>query len=235
MLTGGERFMKAGRIRPLVLALLFDLDGTLLDTFDQLLRAQNEALAMFGEPPLAAEELRPLVGIPLAKQMEITRGMAGPRVAAINEEYYRRFRALVEEGVRVFPGVKETLVVMKSRPIGTMTTRRRDTADLMLRKAGIRSYFRSVVGGDEVERPKPEPDLPRFAAQALGLRPSDCAVVGDAAVDVLAGNAAGARTIAAAYGYGRRSDLLAAKPHAVIESFADLPMALAALEARANP
>jgi len=218
-----------------VLALLFDLDGTLLDTFDQLLRAQNEALAVFGEPPLAAEELRPLVGILLAKQMEITRGMTGPRVAAINEEYYRRFRALVEQGVLLFPGVKETMPVLKGRLIGTMTTRRRDTADLMLRKAGIREYFGAVVGGDEVAHPKPAPDLPRFAARALGVRPSECAVVGDAPVDILAGRAAGARTIAAAYGYGNRDELLAAKPDEVVEWFADLPRALAALERGANP
>ena len=215
-----------------MLALLFDLDGTLLDTFDQLLRAQNEALAAFGEPPLAAEELRPLIGIPLAKQMEITRGMTGPRVAAINEEYYRRFRALLERGVRLFPGVKETLAVLRERPIGTMTTRRRDTAEVMLRKAGIRSYFRSVVGGDEVERPKPEPDLPRFAAKALGRSPRECVVVGDAPVDVLAGRAAGTWTVAAAYGYGARAGLLAAKPDAVLERFAELPSILAVLESR---
>ncbi|HYS71984.1 MAG TPA: HAD hydrolase-like protein, partial [Thermoplasmata archaeon] len=117
-----------------MLALLFDLDGTLFDTFDQLLRAQNEALAAFGEPPLAAAELRPLVGIPLARQMEITRGMTGPRVEAINEEYYRRFRALVETGVRLYPGVEETLARVKDRPIGTMTTRRQAVAEIMLRK-----------------------------------------------------------------------------------------------------
>ncbi|HYS71148.1 MAG TPA: HAD-IA family hydrolase, partial [Thermoplasmata archaeon] len=98
-----------------------------------------------------------------------------------------------------------------------------------------RQYFRAVVGGDEVARPKPEPDLPRFAARALGVAPAECAVVGDAPVDVLAGNAAGARTIAAMYGYGRRVELLAANPDAVIERFADLPDVLARLEGGANP
>lgn len=219
----------------MALALLFDLDGTLLDTFGQLLQAQNKALAGFGEPPLTAQELRPLVGIPLAKQMEVLRGMTGPRVEAINEAYYHRFRALVAKGVRLYPGVRETLAALADRPIGTMTTRRQATADLMLRKAGIRPYFRAVVGGDEVARPKPEPDLPRHAARALGRSPSECVVVGDAPVDILAGRAAGAWTVAAAYGYGNRDELLAAEPHAVLEEFAGLPLILVDLESRGNP
>ncbi len=218
-----------------VLALLFDLDGTLLDTFDQLLRAQNGALAAFGIPPLRAAELRPLVGIPLPKQMEILRGMTGPQVDAINEEYYRRFQAEIEAGVRLYPGVRETLAALKGRRIGTMTTRRQKAAERMLRLAGIRESFTAVVGGDEVARPKPEPDLAVFAAKALGLAPSECVVVGDSPVDILAGRAAGARTVAAAYGYGNRSELLAAEPDAVIERISDLPETLATLPLRGNP
>lgn len=216
----------------MALALLFDLDGTLLDTFDQLLRAQNEALAVFGEPPLTPQELRPLVGIPLAKQMEILRGMTGPRVEGINEEYYRRFQEELEQGVRVYPGVRETLERLDDRPIGTMTTRRQKVADRMLRLAGIREFFAAVVGGDEVARPKPEPDLPRHAAKALGLHPVDCAVVGDAPVDVMAGRAAGAWTVAVLYGYGDRDELLAVEPHATIDRFSSLPAALAIVESQ---
>ena len=217
-----------------MLALLFDLDGTLLDTFEQLLQAQNEALAAFGEPPLTAEQLRPLVGLPLTKQMEITRGMRGPRVAAINDDYYRRFQAALENGVRTYPGVRETLAVLRDRRIGTMTTRRQAVADRMLRLAGIREFFTAVVGGDEVPRPKPEPDLPLFAAKALGLPANECVVVGDSPVDILAGKAAGASTIAVAYGYGTREELMAAAPSRVIERFADLPSVLNSLE-RGNP
>ncbi|MBI4416253.1 MAG: HAD family hydrolase [Euryarchaeota archaeon] len=215
------------------LALLFDLDGTLLDTFDQLLEAQNGALAEFGYPPLPAEELRPLVGIPLARQMEVLRGMRGPSVEAINEAYYRRFVALVEEEVRLYPGVRATLATLSSRPIGTMTTRRQTVAELMLRVAGIRPYFRAVVGGDEVARPKPEPELPRFAARAIGAPPSECVVVGDAPVDILAGRAAGMWTVAATYGYGDLHELRNAGPHAAISEFRQLPEVLEELETSA--
>jgi HAD superfamily hydrolase (TIGR01509 family) len=167
--------------------------------------------------------------------MEITRGMTGPRVAAINEEYYRRFQATLEEGVRTYPDVRETLAALAGRRIGTMTTRRRKVADRMLRLAGIREYFTGVVGGDEVARPKPEPDLAVFAAKSLGVHLSDCVVVGDAPVDILAGRAAGAWTVAALYGYGDRDELLAAGPHATIDRFASLLPALAIVESQLGP
>src|SRR3989304_1678875 len=63
-------------------------------------------------------------------------------------------------------------------------------------------YFRAIVGGDEVARPKPAPDLPRHSAKALGVRPEDCVVVGDAPVDILAGRAARTWTGAATDGHG---------------------------------
>src|SRR3989442_11295328 len=121
--------------------------------------------------------------------MEIPGGPTGPGVAGINEKYYRRFQKLFEANVRLYPGVRETLAALRSRRIGTMTTRRQKVADRMLRLAGVREFFTAVVGGDEVDRPKPEPDLPRHAAKALGFAPSEGAIVGDAPVDILAGGA----------------------------------------------
>lgn len=215
-----------------MLALLFDLDGTLLDTFPLILEAQNGALAEHGEPPLAAEDLRPLIGMPLHRQMETLRGMTGPKVDAIHEAYYRRFADLIEGGVAVYPGVRETLAAVSGRRIGTMTTRRQKVADRMLEVAGLREHFHRVVGGDEVSRPKPASDLPLLAAKSLGRRPSDCVAVGDAPVDILAGRAAGMRTVAAMYGYGDERSLRQAKPDVELGAFEDLPGVLADLEAR---
>lgn len=215
-----------------MLALLFDLDGTLLDTFPLILESQNAALAEFGHPPLAAEDLRPLIGMPVAHQLERLRGMRGPEVAEINDAYYERFTALIERGVPAFPHVRETLPALAHRRIGTMTTRRRKVAERMLQIAGLREYFRAVVGGDEVPRPKPEPDLPRHAAGAIGVPPSGCVVVGDAPVDIFAGRAAGMRTVAAMYGYGEIRSLRDARPDAEMRDFEELPRLLEDIEAR---
>ncbi len=214
-----------------MLALLLDIDGTLMDTFDAILEAMNLAIAPTGIPPLRAEELRPLIGIPVQRQMKLLRDTVTPEAAAIADRYYREFHRLVDRGVRLYPGVRETLEALRDRRIATMSTRRRDEARHMLGVAGIDRYFRAIVGGDEVARPKPDPDLPLHAARALRATPAEAVVVGDAPVDIEAGRAAGTWTVAAMYGYGEHGALRKAGPHAEITSFSGLPAALAKIEA----
>ncbi|HTD80881.1 MAG TPA: HAD-IA family hydrolase [Thermoplasmata archaeon] len=217
-----------------MLALLLDIDGTLVDTFDLILEAMNVAIAEAGVEPLRAEDLRPLIGMPVEVQMKLLRDMVGPDVQRIADRYYEVFHGFVDRGLRLYPGVKETLERVKDHPIATMSTRRREEARHMLRVTGIDRYFRAIVGGDEVARPKPSPDLPLHAAKALRVPPSRAAVVGDSPVDVQAGRAAGTWTIAATYGYGDLRELQEAKPHAEIARFSDLPAVLGALEAGAS-
>lgn len=216
----------------MVLALLFDIDGTLIDTIDAIVASMNRALVECGVQPLEREELRPLVGMPVARQMDQLRGMQGPVVSRITDRYYEFFMENVEKGLPLFPGVKETLPLLH-RPISTMTTRRLYSARRMLEVAGIAPCFQAIVGGDEVPRPKPFPDLPIYSAKALGLPPERCVVVGDAPVDILAGRAARTWTVAATYGYGDRAAIREAKPHAEIRRFEELPGVLEDLESRA--
>ncbi len=216
----------------MTLALLFDLDGTLFETLDAIVESMNAALAEFDVRPITREEIRPMIGMPVARQMDQLRGMQGPVVDRITDRYYEFFMQHVEKGLPLFPGVRETLPTL-GRPMSTMTTRRLYGARRMLEVAGIVSSFQAVVGGDEVSRPKPVPDLPLYSAKALDVPPAQCVVVGDSPVDVLAGRAARMWTVAALYGYGSPSAIREAKPHAEIRRFAELPAALADLEARA--
>lgn len=217
----------------MALALLFDLDGTLMDTLAAIVESMNGAFAEFGVKPLTAEEIRPMIGMPVARQMDQLRGMQGPVVDQITDRYYEFFMQHVEKGLPLFPGVKETIPTL-GRPMSTMTTRRLTGARRMLEVAGIASHFQAIVGGDEVSRPKPFPDLPLYSARALGVPPEQCVVVGDAPVDILAGRTARMWTIAALYGYGNPSAIREAKPHAEIRRFSDLPAAVADLESRAS-
>jgi len=216
----------------MVLALLFDIDGTLMDTFDAILASMNTALAEFGVKPLTKEELRPLIGMPVSRQLDLLRGMQGPDVDAITDRYYVFFMEQVEQGLPLYPDVKETLARLADHPISTMTTRRLQGARRMLEVCGIAPFFKVVVGGDEVSRPKPYPDLPLFSARALGIPPEQCVVVGDAPVDILAGRSARMRTVAASYGYGSAVGLREAKPHATVQRFAELPAVIADFESR---
>jgi HAD superfamily hydrolase (TIGR01509 family) len=215
-----------------VLALLFDIDGTLLDTLDAIIASMNAALEEFGVAAMTKAELGPLIGVPVARQMDLLRGLQGPIVDHITDRYYYHFMDCVEAGIPLYPDVKETLALLSDRPISTMTTRRRRGAERMLELAGIASYFQAIVGGDEVSRPKPFPDLPLFSARALGVRPEACVIVGDAPVDVLAGRAARMWTIAVTYGYGSPRALREAKPHGMIDRFVELPSVVRQLENR---
>jgi HAD superfamily hydrolase (TIGR01509 family) len=213
--------------------LLFDIDGTLMDTFDAILASMNEALDAFGVKALTSAELRPLIGMPVARQMDLLRGMEGPTVDQITDLYYVHFMERVERGLPLYPGVADTLSQLADHPISTMTTRRLQGARRMLEVSGIASYFKAIVGGDEVSRPKPYPDLPLFSARALGIPPEQCVVIGDAPVDILAGRAARMATVAVTYGYGSATALREAKPHAMIGRFAELPNVVDELESRA--
>ncbi len=151
---------------------------------------------------------------------------------AIRDAYYRHFERRVAEGIPLYPRVPETLEALGDRPIGTMTTRRTAVARRMLRGARLEPRFTAVVGGDQVTRPKPHPELVYLAATAVGRPATACIVVGDAPVDVLAGRRAGAWTVAATYGYGDLEDLRQAGPHAEISSVEDLLPVVRALEAK---
>ncbi len=210
-------------------ALLFDIDGTLIETFDTILVAMNAALEEAGMGPLGAEELRPLIGRDIASQMAALRGTSGPLVDTIRDTYYENFVARMADTVTLYPGVAETLEALCGLPMSTITTRRRRVARQMLQVVGIADHFTTIVGGDEVSEPKPHPELVHRACASLDLHPRKAVAVGDSPVDILAGRAAGTRTVAAAYGYGDAEELAEAGPDATLRRFADLPEALARL------
>jgi HAD superfamily hydrolase (TIGR01509 family) len=218
----------------MALALLFDLDGTLVDTLDSIVHSMNAAGRELGVvPPFSADELRPMIGTPVQRQLRELRRIEGPLADHFTDRYYSYFTRRVDGGIPLYPGVRETFPALSGRPITTMSTRRRTEAEHMLRVTGLVSYFRTVVGGDQVSRPKPAPDLPRLGARSLGLPPNRCVVIGDSPVDIAAGRAAGMRAIAAMYGYGGAEILRGQGPDGAIAAFPELVGVLRTLEGTA--
>ncbi len=212
------------------MAVLLDVDGTLFDSFDAILSAMNAALAEDDESPLRADELRPLIGMPVRRQMALLRGWKTPPAERLAQRYYDHFDERVAEGIPLYPGVRSTLQTLTNRPLGTITTRRTAMVRRMLQGAGLGRFFQAIVGGDSVSRPKPAPDLVQYAARAMGQEAAGSVVVGDSPVDLQAGREAGARTVAALYGYGGVDALRGANPDEEITKFPELPGVLAILE-----
>jgi beta-phosphoglucomutase len=179
---------------------VLDLDGVVADSEPLHNRAWVEVFAELGvsAEALGEERIRSWTGVP---DVEIVGGLIREFRLQLSEPQLldrkrRVFRLLIPTAVRPFPGVKEELLGWDGVPVGLATASRRREAELMLATLGLQGVFRSVVTGDDVERPKPAPDCYRKAVRGLGLKPAECAALEDAPHGIRAARAAGLYAIA---------------------------------------
>lgn len=211
---------------------LFDLDGTLVDTAHDLGLALNMQLARHGKPALPHDDIWPVAS-------HGTRGLLALGFAispgdtvyeAMREEYLNLYESVFTNNPMLLPGIAALLETLDARGIqwGIVTNKpRRFSVDLTKAvQLGNRTlYERSacLLCGDDAPQPKPAPDTLLMACAAINAQPSECIYVGDAERDVEAGSAAGMKTVVALFGYIATTD----QPHAwgadvLIESPNDL-------------
>ncbi len=212
-----------------VRAVLFDIDGTLLDTRDAWVAAFDGALAAIRRTGLSGAVAAQWIGTPIETIYAERCGLAGDDLARAVQEFQRIEAASVRQGMRPYPRIAETLASLASWRLGIVTNKRSATAVEALRVTGLLTSFGVVLGGDSVARKKPAPDSVLRAAAMLGVAAEECVVVGDTEVDVRAGHAAGARTVGVTWGYGTRASLEAAGVDHLIESPDALPPLLRGL------
>lgn len=207
-------------------ALLFDLDGTLVDSVSGICAtAQAACLALgFGEPSAAL--FRPRIGLPLALMMRagLPDGIDDRLVDACCDEYRRQFDAIGLPGTLAFPGVIETLARWRAqgRRLAVATSKHSAVATKVLAEAGLAGHFDLVVGGDMVARGKPAPDTALHALAQLGAQAERAAMVGDSVHDMQMAVAAGVAAYAVSHGVNERVELTAAGAHAVVDRFEEL-------------
>ncbi|HMM76781.1 MAG TPA: phosphoglycolate phosphatase [Gammaproteobacteria bacterium] len=207
---------------------LFDLDGTLLDTAPDLAAALNRTRADYGLPALPYAAIRPWVS---HGSYALTR--LGFDFAETSAEFEAARRALLDhyhahlaEGTTPFPGMRALLAELEARGVawGIVTNKPGWLTEPLLARLGLDWCPACVVSGDTLPERKPHPAPLLHAAQLLGCAPACCVYVGDAERDVAAGRAAGMRTLVAAYGYLAPHDEPARwQAHAILDS----PQALA--------
>lgn len=213
-------------------AILFDLDGTLVDSAADIRAALEDAFRALGLD--LGERLGSLVdGSSLESIFEREVPEGGPAELALFTAAYRTSYARDLTGrTRLFPGVRELLdrlALDEPRlPLGVATSKRSDTARAVLDALGVAHRFEVVRGTGGTALPeKPAPDLLLAVARELGAAPAHSVMVGDTPRDVHAGHRAGMRTVAVTWGMAARADLEAADPHHVVERVEDLLGALA--------
>lgn len=188
-------------------AVLFDLDGTLLDTIADLADAANLMLAELGRPPRGVAEVHSFVGkgIPNLVRRCLTEGTSASE-AEIDTAVavFRRHYAVVNGvSTTIYPGVVETLQTLRGRDIRLAVVTNKAAAFTLplLERMDIAHYFDTVVSGDTLPVKKPDPATVRLACARLGVAPGEALMIGDSANDALAAQGAGMPVLLVTYGY----------------------------------
>ena len=201
---------------------LFDLDGTLVDSGAMILASfRHSTLTVLGREIPDEELMAAVGGSTLHEQM---RRFDAARVDELVRAYREHNEPLHAE-LSAFPGVEEVLaaLVAEGRRLGIVTAKRPRTVELAFRLLPLGRYFSTVVAAGDTERGKPHPDPVLLALERLGCAPGEAAMVGDAPFDVGAGNAAGLFTVGVAWGKIHRPErLLEAGADTVVETPAEL-------------
>jgi pyrophosphatase PpaX len=178
---------------------LFDLDGTLIDSGSLILSSFQHATRTVLGREIPDEVLMANVGGHgiEAQMREFDEDLADDLVRV-----YREHNTSVYRGVLAFPGVEEVLRRLhgEGRRLGVVTVKGRATVDVTFEVLPLRGYFETVVTGDDTERHKPDPDSLLLALARLGTKPTTAAYVGDSPFDIRAAKAAGMVAIAVAWG-----------------------------------
>jgi len=200
---------------------LFDVDGTLLDSAEDICGAVRQALAEAGVDGLGEDYLRSFIGHHLFDLFsEVLPGSTREQQEALLARYRQIYLARRHGATRVYAGVAEMLAALPGLK-STATTKSSETARNVLGQFGLLRYFDHVQGTDGFPS-KPAPDVILKSIEKFGVRPGDCLLVGDAAPDMEAGRRAGVRTCAVTWGYGDCEQMQAHRPDFWIDSPADL-------------
>lgn len=202
---------------------IFDLDGTLADSFADIAAALNHTREFFGHPPLPQPEIVRQVGSGSEYLVRALVPVPETRCAEALRFFLKRYEENALEQTRLFPGVLEVLARYAHCPLAVVSNKTQRLSDLILQGLGIRNRFRVVLGGDALERMKPDPLPLLHALEVFGLPPGQVAMVGDGLHDLHAGRAAGVITVAVTTGVENQDTLAAENPDHLIDSMAELP------------
>ena len=191
----------------IISTVLFDLDGTLVDTAPDLSHALNLQLKRHGKSPLAYEAIRPFAS-------HGSRGLVGlgfgitpqdNNFIEMRDEYLSIYDTVYTRSPVLLPGIADLLQAIESKGLiwGIVTNKPRRFTVGLIESMGLNLQNRAacIVCGDDAPQPKPSPATLLMACSQIGVKPENCVYVGDAERDVIAGKAANMKTVVALFGY----------------------------------
>ena len=216
-------------------AILFDLDGTLVDSAADMAGALNHVLSEDGFPELSIADVTGMIGggIPLLIERALIAHGEKPTAERVESIYPRYREAYVPRAVETtcpFPGIVEVLESFRSAGVGlgVCTNKPEDVSHVILDKLGLTPFFGVVIGGDTLPVKKPDPAPVLEGLKRLGCKSADGLMVGDSAADANAAKAAGVRAILVTFGYSQEP-IHELPNNGIVDSYSEFPEVVARL------
>jgi 2-phosphoglycolate phosphatase len=208
-------------------AVLFDLDGTLIDSAPDLGAAADKMRVDRGLMPLPLENYRSMAGAGARGMISVALGLTPDHVdfSALREEFFINYESCLTQRTRAFEGVPELIATLieLNLPWGVVTNKSARFTEPLTKAMPLFTSAKAVVSGDTTPHAKPHPEPLFEAARRLFIAPEHCLYVGDDERDIVAGLAAGMGTVAATYGYlGKMANPSLWGAHSIINSPAGL-------------
>jgi phosphoglycolate phosphatase len=211
--------------------LVFDLDGTLIDSSLDLATSVNAAREHLGMPPLAHEQVFGFIGhgAPMLVRRSLGPGASDGEVEQALAFFRAHYGEHLLDNTHPYPGVREALEALEaagfasgSRAMAVLTNKPAGFSEAILEGLGLRRFFRRVYGGESFERKKPDPVGVQTLLGEFGAAPREAMVVGDSEIDVQTARNAGAWACGVTYGLGSAA-LAGHPPDVLLEDLRDLP------------
>jgi len=205
-------------------AVLFDLDGTLIDSRKDIAAAANITRRHYGLPPLPDDVIGTFVGLGimvlLEKALESKDTVRLKEAHAVFKNFYREHCV---DDTRPFPGTFELLETLQNRGVklGVVSNKPQEFTDFILKKLDLWDFFPVALGPEATVNKKPHPEPLLTALKRLGVQPQEAVMIGDSTVDIEAARAARMLVGVVTHGYGTRDILSSADPDWMVDSLAD--------------
>jgi phosphoglycolate phosphatase len=207
-----------------VRAIIFDLDGTLIDSQLDLVLSVNAMLEHMGREPHVHEKICTFIGngAPMLVQRALGENATEADIEKGLAYFLQYYRAHMLDNTDVYPGVREALAQLHKFPMAVLTNKPVRFSRAIIEGLNLSRYFRNVYGGNSFETKKPDPQGAQILLHELQAAPHEAMMVGDSDVDIKTARNAGMHACGVTYGFGSES-LRAHPPDIMLDSLSDLP------------
>jgi HAD superfamily hydrolase (TIGR01509 family) len=207
----------------MIKGIVFDFDGTIVDSMQMVFNALNDALKKRSLPSIEIELLGRMAGLPIIDIINAKAHISESTAKEIEKDVFEEYTSFCRTRCQLLPHVESTLKILKSRQIklGLLTTTPNKPLQTIVKKFSLEDYFDIMIAKEDAKN-KPNPEGLEKIINKFGIEKYECLYVGDSPIDILTGKASGIKTIAVTTGIATIEQLKEAKPDGIIPNLQKL-------------